>query len=120
MEVIGQSSVQRHHALYFFAQHVQPNAKVATDGAAIYKHIDQWWPVTHVRDIHAKFEFSQTSEIEGLFGNLRTFIRRMYHHCTPAELPSYVREFCARFSLPETFDSPLNYLKKTLTLVPIR
>jgi hypothetical protein len=28
-------------------------------------------------NLHAKWEFGSTSEIEGLFGNLRAFIRRM-------------------------------------------
>lgn len=49
-----------------------------------------------------------------MFGNLRTFIRRMYHHVTAEQLPEYVREFCARFSSPEIFESPRAYLRKTL------
>ena len=65
-------------------------------------------------DIHKKFEFGLTSEIEGMFGNLRTFIRRMYHHTTPKYLPEYVGEFCLRFSSPEIFISPYDYLEKTL------
>jgi len=35
-------------------------------------------------------------------------------------MPEYVREFCIRFSSPEIFDSPLNYLEKSLCLVPSR
>jgi transposase-like protein len=112
-------SVQRHHATAFVEQHVKPKSQLNTDGALIYKTINHWWPVLHERDIHAKWEFSKTSEIEGTFGNLRTFIRRMYHHSTPEKLPDYVREFCARFSLPEIFKDPRHYLKKTLSLVPI-
>jgi len=65
-----------------------------------------------------KFEFGRTSEIEGMFGNLRTFIRRMYHHVTPEYLPEIVSEFCLRFSSPETFDSPHAYLEKSLSTVP--
>lgn len=72
-----------------------------------------------MRDIHEKFEFAHTSEIERMFGNLRTFIRRMYHHATPEKMPDYVREFCFRFSLPELFENPHEYLQKSLTLVPI-
>jgi len=74
----------------------------------------------HKVDIHEKFEFGLTSEIEGMFGNMRTFIRRMYHHTTPEKLPEYVSEFCIRFSLPEIFISPNEYLTKTLSLVPTR
>lgn len=74
--------------------------------------------VRHRVDIHKKFEFGLTSEIEGMFGNLRTFIRRMYHHATPEYLPEYVAEFAARFSHPEVFDSPLTFLTTTLAPAP--
>lgn len=112
-------SVQRHHALAFVGQHIAPGSRVNTDGAAIYKKMEQWWPVTHQSDIHSKFEFAQTSEIEGMFGCFRTFIRRMYHHGTAAKMPEYVREFCARFSSPEMFENPRVYLLNTLSRVPI-
>jgi hypothetical protein len=84
----------------------------------MYLNIDDWWQVSHKVDIHKRFEFGLTSEIEGMFGNLRTFIRRMYHHTTPEYLPEYVSEFCYRFSSPETFSSPFVYLEKTLKPVP--
>ncbi|HAZ16832.1 MAG TPA: hypothetical protein DCY49_02945 [Candidatus Jacksonbacteria bacterium] len=84
----------------------------------IYRGIQHWWPVGHQYDIHKKWEFELTSEIEGIFGNYRTFVRRMYHHHRSENLEEYVREFCFRFSLPEMFNSPLNYLQNTLTLVP--
>ena len=112
------NSVQKHNAVDFLKYHVKPRSKLRTDGAMIYKGIHEWWPVKHQVDIHRKFEFGYTSEIEGIFGNLRTFVRRMYHHATPEKMPEIVREFCFRFSLPEMFDSPLNYLEKSLMLVP--
>lgn len=117
--VIPGRSVERRHAHQFLAQHVRPRSRLHTDGAAIYQGIHRWWPVRHRTDIHARWEFSNTSEIEGLFGNLRTFIRRMYHHVTPDKLPEVVGEFCARFSSPELFENPQHYLKKSLMLVPI-
>ena len=112
------TSIDKRDAARFLFQHVRPYARLQTDGSRIYQRIDQWWPVQHRRDIHKKWEFALTSEIEGLFGNLRTFIRRMYHHSTPEYLPEYVSEFCVRFSSPEIFESPRAYLSKTLTLVP--
>lgn len=117
-EILTTTQVKRHHATYFLQQHVKPKSKLHTDGAGIYRNINRWWPVEHQRDIHAKWEFSRTSEIEGAFGNFRTFVRRMYHHSTAEKLPEYASEFCARFSSPETFKNPLNYLNKSLTLVP--
>lgn len=113
-QIIFKSSVDKGEAANFLFQFIQPKSKLQTDGGGIYKGIDQWWPVKHTRDIHSKFEFGQTSEIEGMFGNLRTFIRRMYHHVTPEYLPEYVSEFCVRFSSPEIFNSPLTYLQKSI------
>ena len=115
---LQKSSVDRRDATQFLFQNIQPRSRLQTDGGAIYQGIEAWWPVTHRRDIHKRFEFGLTSEIEGMFGNLRTFIRRMYHHNTPQYLPEYVSEFCCRFSSPEIFESPLAYLTKTLLAVP--
>ncbi|KKT94361.1 MAG: hypothetical protein UW91_C0002G0005 [Parcubacteria group bacterium GW2011_GWF2_45_11] len=106
--------------LTFLQYNIEPKSQLQTNGAGIYKKLEQWWPVKHKVDIHRKFQFKLTSEIEEMFGNLRTFIRRMYHHTTPKYLPEYVSEFCIRFFLPEIFISPNNYLAKTLSLVPIR
>lgn len=117
--VLPEKSVERHHAHQFLQQYVRPRSRLYTDGAAIYRNVEAWWPVRHKTDIHRKFEFGRTSEIEGMFGVFRTFIRRMYHHATPEKIPEYVREFCIRFSSPELFENPTNYLKKSLTLAPI-
>lgn len=69
-------------------------------------------------DIHKKWEFELISEIEGTFGVLRTFIRRMYHHVTVDKLSDMVGEFCYRFSHPEMFENPRYYLEKSLFIVP--
>jgi len=113
-QVLTKNSVTKTDAVNFLFQYVAPRSRLQTDGSSIYKAIDQWWPISHRVDIHKKFEFGLTSEIEGMFGNLRTFIRRMYHHVTPEYLPEYVAEFSLRFSHPELFDLPRNYLSKTL------
>lgn len=117
-QVIFKRSVDKREAVDFVYQIIQPHTRLQTDGSGIYKGVEQWWQVRHRIDIHKKWEFGLTSEIEGMFGNLRTFIRRMYHHTTPAYLPEYVSEFCCRFSSPEIFDSPLSYLQKTIKPVP--
>jgi len=112
------NEIDRVDALYFLQSYVKPKTKLRTDGAGIYRGIHHWWPARHQVDIHNKWEFELTSEIEGIFGNLRTFIRRMYHHVTVEKLPEIVSEFCFRFSSPEIFNSPLTFLQKTLKLVP--
>lgn len=117
-QCLPKKSVDKHDAMEFIFQNIQPNTKLHTDGSTIYSKVNNWWPVKHKKDIHRKYEFGLTSEIEGMFGNLRTFIRRMYHHATPEYLPEYVSEFCLRFSSPEMFNSPNDYLMKTLRPVP--
>jgi len=117
-QMIFKNSVNKTDAANFLFQFIQPNSQLQTDGAGIYKEIRRRWRVKHKKDIHKKWEFELTSEIEGMFGNLRTFIRRMYHHATTEYLPEYVREFSVRFSSPEIFNSPLTYLQKTISRVP--
>jgi hypothetical protein len=119
-EIFAKSPKQmnRSDAAAFLQNHVKPKTRLRTDGGGIYRGIHHWWPVRHQCEVHSRWEFEITSEIEGLFGNLRTFIRRMYHHTTPEKLPAIVSEFCFRFSSPEIFNSPLTFLQKTLRLVP--
>jgi transposase-like protein len=103
----------------FVRQHVRPGSTLCTDGGGIYRGIERSWPLEHVHEIHSRFEFEITSEIEGLWGVFRTFVRRMYHHVTKSQLPKTVAEFEARFSEPQLFESPLNYFKNSLYLVKL-
>ena len=112
------TNLNRSHATEFLFQNVEPKTKLQTDGGGIYKTIDHWWPVDHRVDLHRKFQFELTSEIEGMFGVFRTFVRRMYHHVTKEKFSAYVREFCARFSSPQMFSSPRDFLAKTISRVP--
>jgi len=109
--------VTRETAAWFLEENIAPYARLNTDGASIYKQIGNWWPVYHTRDIHKKFEFEKTSEIEGMFGVMRTFIRRMYHHVTVDKLAEFICEFCYRFSHPEMYGSPHHYLENSLFIV---
>src|SRR3989344_1814269 len=119
-QMLPKTSVDKTDVSRFLFQYVVPRSTLQTDGGKMYQNIEHVWPVKHRVDIHKRFEFGLTSEIEGSFGNLRTFIRRMYHHTTQEYLPEYVSEFCVRFSSPEIFVSPLSYLSKTLKPVPTR
>lgn len=119
-KILDKSYPVREDAWDFLRLNIAPETQIATDGAKIYRGMEKWWPITHSYDIHRKFEFIQTSEIEGIFGVLRTFIRRMYHHVTCDKLPGLVLEFCSRFSHPEMFESPYQYLLITLRLAPTR
>lgn len=117
-QILPHTDPTRTDAREFVRRYVKPHSTLCTDGSPIYHYIDQYYPVRHRVDIHKAWEYSQTSEIEGVFGNLRTFIRRMYHHVTPETLSPIVREFCYRFSHPELAKNPRYYLTNTLKLVP--
>lgn len=110
-KVLSHTNLHREGITPILQQYVVPGSQLNTDGHGVYRGIANWWPVNHQYDVHSKFEFSLTSEIEGLFGNFKTFLRRMYHHATKEKLPELVVEFLARFFHPEYFQSPQNYLK---------
>jgi len=116
--ILPHTMPSRLDATSFLESYVKPYSKLFTDGGSLYQNITTYWPVEHTIDIHKKFEFTNTSEIEGMFGVLRTFIRRMYHHVTYDKFPSVMCEFYYRFSHPEMFQSPYQYLLITLRLVP--
>lgn len=118
LKVLPKTSVQKQNIAQFVVRHIEPGSKLFSDGAGVYKGIGKVWPVEHEYDIHSKWEFSKTSEIEGLFGNLKTYIRRKYHHVTCSKLPEVVAEFEANFNHPEIFESPTKYLEKSLIIVP--
>lgn len=113
-KVLSRTNLQRQDVTLVLQQHVVPGSQLNTDGHGVYRGIANWWPVSHQYDVHSMFEFSLTSEIEGLFGNFKTFIRRMYHHVTKEKFPELVAEFLARFSHPEYFQSPQSYLKAAI------
>ncbi len=101
----------------FFKSYVTPKSTVFTDSSPLYPRICRMFFCYHRRDIHKKFEFHLTSEIEGLFGVMRTFIRRMYHHITVKNFPEYLMEFQYRFSRKIYFSSVDQFLTKTLKLL---
>jgi hypothetical protein len=119
LKVIDKSrNISREDITPFIFNHVKPGSNFNTDGNGIYKGISHYWPLTHRYDVHSRFEFTLTSEIEGIAGNLRTFIRRMYHHTTCSKLHFVVAEFEARFNHPQMFENPDRYLQNSLSLVP--
>ena len=118
LEFLPKNSVDRREAVDFLSRYVVPGSNLFSDGAAIYRGIQNWWPVNHQFERHNRFQFTLTSEIEGLWGNYFTFVRRMYHHITFSKAPSMLNEFSLRFSCPEYFVSPARYLG--VALKPIR
>jgi len=117
-QIIPRSAVNREEACSFLQENVVPDSQLHTDGAGIYKTIEKWWRVNHQYELHKKWEFTLTSEIEGLWGTLTTFIRRMYHHVTKDKIEELLREFQARQMYPEWFGSPSDFLLVSLARIP--
>ncbi len=115
--VVHKKAPDKSDAINLIFNYVKPKSRLFTDGSGIYSGCEKWWPLQHRRDIHKKWEFALTSEIEGIWANLRTFIRRMYHHVTLEKLPKVVAEFEARFCQQKIFESVLNFLINSLSSV---
>ena len=118
LQVLPKSSVDRKDVVEFISQVILPTSRFNTDGAAIYRGIGNHWPLIHRYDIHKKFEFALTSEIEGTWGNLFTFIRRMYHHVTRDKISGVIQEFVARSMFKNWFYSPENYIAIAFARLP--
>ncbi len=119
LKVVFKKSPDKSDAMNFIYNHIKPKSILCTDGGSIYRGCNNWWPIKHYKDIHRKWQFEITSEIEAIWANLRTFIRRMYHHVSREKLPKVVAEFEARFCQKELFISPLNFLKNSLSSVTL-
>lgn len=109
LRVVGEKSVNRTDAARFLQTFVRAHSALHTDGNVIYKGCDHWHRLKHTYEIHKKWEFALTAEIESVWGVFRTFVRRMYHHVTRYKLAAIVSEFCLRFRQDEIFDSPYRY-----------
>ena len=109
LKVLHNKHPNKAHAVDFLSRFTKVNSDLFTDGSGIYKGIGNWHKLAHTYEIHSKFEFSLTAEIEGLWGVFRTFVRRMYHHVTKYKLEDLVAEFCLRFRQDEVFTSPSDY-----------
>lgn len=118
LQVLHDKHPTKSHAVEFLSRFTKTNSHLFTDGSGIYKGIGNWHKLQHTYEIHSKFEFSLTAEIEGLWGVFRTFIRRMYHHCTKYKLENIVKEFCLRFRRDEIFESPYDYWAVCLSTKP--
>jgi len=119
LTVVHKKSPDKADAMELIINHIKPGSTLQTDGGSIYRGCENWWPIKHKVDIHRKFEFGLTSEIEGVWANFRTFVRRMYHHVTVKNLAKTVAEFEARFSQQDLFEFPLTFLKNSLTPVTL-
>jgi transposase-like protein len=118
LKVVGADRVNRTDAINFLRDFVKVNSHLHTDGSSLYKGCGNWHKLIHTYELHKKWEFALTSEIEGVWAVFRTFVRRMYHHVTRYKLAAVVAEFCLRFRQDEIFNSPDDYWRICLSPKP--
>lgn len=100
----------------FLKAHVITGSTVYTDRSPFYGKIDQILGVKHIADNHFTFQFDHTSQIEGTFGNLKPFIKKLYGRMPLSLLRPLVLEFVLRYNNPEIFADPKAFLQHTLKL----
>lgn len=118
LKVLHDKHPNKSHAVDFLTRFLRANSHLCTDGSGIYRGIGNWHKLEHSYEVHSKFEFTLTAEIEGLWGVFRTFVRRMYHHVTKYKLDDIVSEFCLRFRQDRVFRSPTDYWNICLSTEP--
>lgn len=111
------------------AANVSPNAKIATDGAAVYEHIipaEQHAVGVHTDELWNKGTLRVTRTIDGAFSLLKRALVGSFHRLEQDHVEAYLNEFCWRYSRrlqqPLMFDElltnvvngkPLTYKKLT-------
>ncbi len=63
---------------------------------------------------HSIGQFSATNQIEGLWGCIKRYLRKLYGCIPTRNLQSILNEWMARQNRPSLFASPENYLKATV------
>jgi transposase-like protein len=99
----------------FILQNInQKETTVYTDCFSSYRGIDLFFGYRHETCNHSQYIFGPTNRIEAVWSAFKRWIRRSWQQVKACYLADFVREFEARTNEPELFESPLNYLKKSL------
>jgi len=98
----------------FILDNVKIKSTVYTDAWSSYAGIDKFFGYTHEVCNHSQYVFGPTNRIEGVWSNLKRFIRRTYQQVRGFWLPFLLQEYEARVNAPELFSSPLNFLNHSL------
>ena len=98
----------------FILRHINKTSTVYTDAWGGYEGIDEFFGYAHETCNHSNYVFGPTNHIEAIWSSFKRFIRRIYQQVRAYWLPQLVREFEARHNEPKLFQSPTNYLTKSL------
>ncbi len=97
----------------FVRSSVEPGSVVMTDSHPSYNELAHFG-YNHFAFNHSKGEYSNTNQIENLWGVIKRHMRRMYGCIPTKHLQSHLDEWTARQNRPDIFTSPENYLDACL------
>lgn len=97
----------------FITDYVDRTSLICTDYHLGYNDLG-FYGYTHERYNHSRGHFSQTNQIENMWGVMKRYLRKMYG-CVPTNrLQLILNEWMARQNSKQLFVSPQNYLSFTL------
>ena len=92
---------------------IAPGAVVMTDKHPSYNDLSSMG-YSHYAFNHSEGEYTHTNQIEGLWGVIKRYMRKLYG-CVPTKhLQSILDEWTARQNRPSLFTNPENYLDACL------
>ena len=103
----------------FILENVKPDSLLVTDGYSAYYGMENFHGLAHEIGNHSKGNFGPTAMAENIWSRCDRFLIRVYHQVRKARLPQILKELQARFSKPELFENPNNYLRFALCAVPL-
>lgn len=99
----------------FILDNVEQKSTVYTDCWSSYTGIDNFFGYIHKTCNHSQYVFGPTNHIEAVWSAFKRWIRRSWQQVKAYLLPQFIKEFEARNNEPELFESPTNYLIKSLS-----
>ncbi len=97
----------------FVESNVASSSVVMTDSHPSYNDLD-CLGYTHYSFNHSKGEYTNTNQIENLWGVIKRYMRKLYGSIPTKHLQSILDEWTARLNRPSLFISPENYLDACL------
>lgn len=100
----------------FVTSNIEKGTHLITDCARSYGDLEY---LGYTRDYfnHSRFQFELSNHIECIWSSLKRHLRHLYGCIRTKELSSVLNEWEARFNDPTLFESPTNYLEKSV--VPV-
>jgi transposase-like protein len=93
----------------FVEANVHKETVVMTDSHPSYNDLD-FLGYTHYAFNHSKGEYTNTNQIENLWGVIKRYMRKLYGCIPTKHLQSILDEWMARQNNPSLFINPKNYL----------